>query len=75
MRKSIIALVMGGAALAMAVPAPVQAHWRHTHWRWHHVWHRGPSYYPPYAYYDANPYGPACAWNRSWDGYWHRDCF
>jgi hypothetical protein len=73
MRKSIIALVMGVAVLAMAVPA--QAHWRHTHWRWHHAWHRGPSYYPPYAYFDTDPYGQVCAWNRSWDGYWHRDCF
>jgi hypothetical protein len=75
MRKFVVVLVMGVAALAMIVPVPAQAHWHHRNWRWHHVWHRGPSYYPDYAYFDADSYGSRCVWRRSWDAYWHRDCF
>jgi hypothetical protein len=68
------ALVVGGVVLAAAVPVTAQAHWRH-HRIWHHAWHVGPSYYPVYGYFDADPYGPICVWHRNWDAYWHRDCF
>jgi hypothetical protein len=73
MRSLVIAFVIGVSAAAMPVAA--QAHWRHVHRAWHHVW-RGPSYYPVYAAYDAlDPSWHVCVWHHEWDGYWDRDCF
>ena len=76
MRKSVIALVQIALVMAIAVAAMVgsaEARWRHPHRTWPHV--RGPSYYPVYGFFGANPYGPVCVWHRGWDAYWHRDCF
>jgi hypothetical protein len=79
MRSLLIAFVIGVSAATLAMPATAQAHWRHAHGAWHHVWHRGPSYYPAYAAYGysyfMDPYAPVCGWHREWDAYWHRDCF
>jgi hypothetical protein len=75
MPKLIIALAMGTAIVATAAPITAEAHWRHSHRIWHHAWHAGPSYYPSYAFFDGEAYGPICVWHRGWDAYWHRDCF
>jgi hypothetical protein len=76
-RCLLIAAAMG--ILAVAVPVTAQAHWRHAHHAWYHGWHSGVSYYPYYAAYAytyaQDPYAPVCVWNRSWDAFWHRDCF
>jgi hypothetical protein len=77
MKNLLIAGLLG--ALTAAVPATADAHWHHPHhgWHhaWHHAWHTGVSYYPGYGYVDNDPFGPICVWARSWDAYWHRDCF
>jgi hypothetical protein len=77
MRSLLIAIVIGVSAATLAMPVTAQAHWRHAHRVWHHVWHRGPSYYPAYASYGyaLDPYAPVCVWHREWDGYWDRGCF
>jgi hypothetical protein len=73
MKNLLIACLMG--ALTAAIPATADAHWHHPHHAWHHGWHTGVSYYPDYGYFNDDPSGPICAWNRNSDGYWHRDCF
>jgi hypothetical protein len=79
MRSLLIAFVIGVSAATLVAPVTAQAHWRRVHRVWHHVWRPGPSYYPAYAAYSysyfLDPYAPACAWRREWDGFWHRDCF
>jgi hypothetical protein len=76
MRSLLIAFVIGVSAATMAMPVTAQAHWHHVHGVWHHVWHRGPSYYPIYGFndYGLYSYGHVCVWHREWDGYWDRDC-
>jgi hypothetical protein len=76
MRSWLIVFVIAVSAATVAIPATAQARLRHAHRVWHHVWHRGPSYYPIYGFNDEGPYGgPVCVWHREWDAYWHRDCF
>ena len=75
MRSVLIACFL--AVLTTAIPAAAWAdgyEHHHHHRVWRHVWYRGPSYFPIYSYYPET-YWPLCAWHRSWDGYWHRDCF
>jgi hypothetical protein len=71
MRSLLIACLFG--VFAAAVPVTAQAHWHHRFW--HHGWHRGPSYFPVYGYYDADPSPPVCVWRRGWEAFWYRDCF
>jgi hypothetical protein len=73
MKNLLIACLVASATAA--IPAMADAHWRHPHHAWRHVWHPGVSYYPAYGYVDDDPFGPICIWNRNWDAFWHRDCF